>query len=132
MSSSKKSEPQPQEDNSQQLPASVQPAVATSDSAAEKQANIAKKLVTLISPIIHKEIVEKRITFVGLSVVVDNNYSITFPFHAKEEPEMTPEAKTEAKEARLKAIMLGALEYARTSGNLKRSAVQAFDEALSS
>lgn len=96
----------------------------------DRQRAIAKRIAIMLSPIIAKELAEKRVAFVGLSVIVDNNYSVTFPFHAVEHEEMTQEERSEIRETEAKAIMLASFEYARTAGNLKRKAINALDKCL--
>ncbi len=82
----------------------------------------AEKLAAELSPIIASAISEGEITFVGLSVIVDDKYSTTFPFHAISKDEDGKD------EGAAKAIMLAAVEYARTSGVLKASAIKSLEE----
>lgn len=98
--------------------------------AEEKQNSIAKRLAVMLSPIIAKELADKRVAFVGLSIVVDNQFSITFPFHPVETEDMNEETRNKTAEAKAKAVMLASFEYARTAGSLKRIAIQSLDECL--
>lgn len=90
-----------------------------------KKAQIAEKLAAEISPVIASAIQSGDLTFVGLTVVVDNKYSTTFPFHAVTETE-GEEGGADAEAA--KATLLAAVEYARTAGVLKAKAIQLLED----
>jgi hypothetical protein len=92
----------------------------------EKSAKIAQELVSSISPLILEGLRKEELTFVGLTVVVDNKYSTTFPFHAV--PVGGESGEVVANEDVSKALLLGAVEYARVAGVLKAQAIKSLED----
>ena len=93
----------------------------------QAKVQIAEKLAAEISPIIASAISSGDVTFVGLTVVVDNKYSATFPFHFVTETE-EGEDRTKADEEIAKATLLAAVEYARAAGALKTKSIQILEQ----
>jgi hypothetical protein len=90
----------------------------------EKRSQLAEKLAAEISPVIANAISCGELTFVGLTVVVDNKYSTTFPFHAVSVQDEEQEGQEQTVDEEVaKATLLAAVEYARTAGILKAKAM---------
>jgi len=87
----------------------------------------AQKLASVISPLISEMLEKGAVSFVGLSVVIDDKRSITFPFLPVASSEATEKEIDEINARASKAILLAAVEYARTAGVLKARAIQALE-----
>jgi hypothetical protein len=92
----------------------------------QNSSKIAQNLASAISPLILEGLKKDELTFVGLTVVVDNKYSTTFPFHAVSEESGDGGASADSEAA--KAILLGAVEYARVAGVLKAQSIELLEK----
>ena len=92
------------------------------------QTEAAKKIITAISPVLAEALASEEVVFIGVTVVVDNKHSVTFPFF-EPAPDTEDEDQQKAfEESRAKSVVLAAIEYSRTAGLLKQKAIEAIEE----
>jgi hypothetical protein len=84
--------------------------------------------MTSISPILADSIANKEVLFIGVTIVVDSNDSITFPIYPVVEESENVDEINEQEQTKAKAIMLAALEYSRIAGVLKQKAIKQLED----
>jgi len=86
------------------------------------QARIAQRIAVQVSPVIARDLVEGKISFAALTIVVDDKYSSTFPFYPVADDEASEVEKDMSKMAMVKADMLAAIEFSRCAATFKQRA----------
>jgi hypothetical protein len=94
------------------------------------QAKTAARLAATISPIIAREMMSGNICFAGLTVIVDNKYSTTFPFYPFVEEGASEQQVEECKLNNIKSDMLAAIEFSRAAGLYKNKAINSFEKGI--
>jgi len=94
------------------------------------QAKIATRLAATISPIIARKMINGNICFAGLTVIVDNKYSTTFPFYPFVQEDASEQQVEECKLNNIKSDMLAAIEFSRAAGLYKNKAINSFEKGI--
>lgn len=123
------------ESKSKKEPAQEQPAGAPEPEVASgdvslPQAKVAVSLAQAITPVIARELISGKVSFVALTVVVDDKYGTTFPYYPFVPESATDTEKFEIKVKTAKADMLAAIESAKAAARFKHKSIQALEEGF--